>query len=96
MNCRRKKLRLEERKRRNSMVLLSLKREGQEEFFVLYVCYSNHGYKVSNRAQEPSCVVIVGSDKVFGGRGLTNFFFVLFSTKMIISINIIKIVVSAQ
>ena len=38
MNCRRKKLRLEERKRRNSMVLLTLKREGQEEFlFSMFV-----------------------------------------------------------
>ncbi len=96
MNCMRKKLRLEERKRRNSMVLLTLKREGQEEFFVLYVCYSNHGCKVSNRVQELGCVAILASDKVFAGRGLTNFFFMLFSTKMIISINIIKIVPLTQ
>ncbi len=61
MNCRRKKLRLEERKRRNRMVLLTLKREGQEEFFILYVCYSNHGCKVSNRVQELGCVAILGS-----------------------------------
>ena len=74
MNCRRKKLRLEERKRRNRMVLLSLKREGQEEFFVLYVCYSNHGCKVSNRVQELGCVAMLASDNVFAGRGLTNFF----------------------
>ncbi len=64
MNCRRKKLRLEERKRRNSMVLLSLKREGQEEFFILYVRYSNHGCKVSNRVQELGCVAILASDNV--------------------------------
>ena len=96
MNCRRKKLRLEERKRRNSMVLLTLKREGQEEFFVVYVCYSNHGCKVSNRVQELGCVPMLVPNKVFAGRGLTNFFFVLFSTKMIISINIIKIVALTQ
>ncbi|MBA7653484.1 hypothetical protein ES703_61333 [subsurface metagenome] len=70
MNCRRKKLRLGEGKGRNSMVFLTLKREGQEEFLVLYVCYSNHGCKVSNRVQELGCVVTLGSDNVFTARGL--------------------------
>ena len=70
MNCRRKKLRLEERKRRNSMLLLTVKREGQEEFFVLYVCYSNHGCKASNGVQELGCVAMLASDKVSAGRGL--------------------------
>ena len=79
-------MKLEERKRRNSMLLLTLKREGQEQFFVLYVCYSNHGCKVSNRVQELGCVAMLVPDKVSAGRGLTNFFFVLSSTKMIISI----------
>lgn len=38
MNCLSKKLRLEGRKRRNRMLLLSLKREGQEEFlFSMFV-----------------------------------------------------------
>ncbi len=69
MNCMRKKLRSEERKRRNSMVLLTLKREDQEEFFVLYVCYSNHGCKVSNRVQELGCVAMLASDN-FAARGL--------------------------
>ena len=69
MNCRRKKLRLEERKRRNSVLLLTLKREDQEEFF-LYVCYSNHGCKVSNRVQELGCAAMVASDNVFAARGL--------------------------
>ncbi|TKJ45433.1 hypothetical protein CEE34_10060 [Candidatus Aerophobetes bacterium Ae_b3a] len=74
MNCRRRKLRLEERKRRNRMVLLSLKREGLG-LFILYVCYSNHECKVSNRTQELGCVAILASDKVFAGRGLDKVFF---------------------
>ena len=70
-----KKLRLEERKRRNSMVLLTLKREGQEEFSILYVCYSNHGCKVSNRAQELGCVAMLVPDNgFFWVADLTNFF----------------------
>ena len=52
------------------MVLSTLKGEGQEEFFVLYVCYSNHGCKVSNRVQELECVAMVASDNVFAARGL--------------------------
>lgn len=39
---------------------------------------------------------MLASDKVSAGRGLRNFFFMLFSTKMIISINIIKIVALTQ
>ena len=70
MNCRRKKLKLQTTKRRNSMVLLTLKREGQKEFFILYVCYSNHGCKVSNRVQELGCVAMLASDNVFAARGL--------------------------
>ncbi len=78
------------------MLLLTVKREGQEEFFVVYVCYSNHGCKVSNKVQELGCVAMLVPDKVSAGRGLTNFFFMLFSTKMIISINTIKIVALTQ
>ena len=52
------------------MVLLTPKREGQKEFFVLYVCYSNHGCKVSNRVQELGCVAMLASDNVFAARGL--------------------------
>jgi len=74
MNYPRKKWRMEEGKGRNSTVLSTLKREGQEEFLVLYVCYSNHGCKVSNRVQELGCVAMLVSDNVFAGRGLTNFF----------------------
>ena len=52
MNCRRKKLRLEERKRRNSMLILTLEREGQEKFlfFTLVTVITGAKYQIECRS----------------------------------------------